>query len=353
MTLLGVLASRLRLCQPGRMTVPMLGTFSLSGFRHGWFFLYGLIAVAALTGYVLVQLARRSRVLRFANFDLLATIAPQRMRRFRHLPAALMVVALVVLTVALAGPSRDIKIPRNRAIVMLVIDVSESMAATDVTPNRLAAAKQAGKAFVDELTPGINLGLVAFAGTAAVLVQPTTNRAVMKAAIDRLQTAERTATGEGILTALQAIATADGVIGGGDGPPPARIVLESDGKETVPAKPDDPRGAFSAAQAAKEQGVPISSISFGTPHGAVDVEGQHIEVPVDDATLKQISEISGGEVFHADSLSSLTSVYSTLQQQIGFQLVPGDASAAWVILATVMVAGSALAGILLHRRIPA
>ena len=335
------------------MTVPVLGTFSLSGFQHGWFFLYGLIALAALGGYLAIQFAKHTAVLRFANFELLSRIAPRPLRRMRHLPAALLVVALLTLTIALAGPTHDLRVPRNRAIVMLVIDVSESMAASDVAPSRLAAAKEAGKAFADELTPGINLGLVAFAGNASVLVQPTTNRALMKVAIDKLQTAERTATGEGILTALQAISTGDDVLGGGDGPPPARIVLESDGKETVPPNPGDPRGAFSAAQAAKEQGVPISSISFGTPDGTVDLDGQHIAVPVDDATLKQISEISGGEVFHAGSLPQLTSVYSTLQQQIGYQLVPGDASAAWAILASILVAGSALAGVLVNSRIPA
>ena len=96
--------------------------------------------------------------------------------------------------------------PRNRAVVMLVIDVSESMVATDVAPNRLAAAKEAGKRFADELTPGINLGLVEFAGTATLLMTPTTDRSAVKAAIDSLQAAERTATGEGIFTALQAIA---------------------------------------------------------------------------------------------------------------------------------------------------
>ena len=265
----------------------------------------------------------------------------------------LLVAALLLLTVAMAGPTRDERIPRNRAVVMLVIDVSESMVATDVTPNRLAAAKEAGKAFADELTPTINLGLVAFAGTAQMLVPPTTDRAEMKAAIDKLQPANRTATGEGIFTALQAIATATGVIGGGDGPPPARIVLESDGKETVPSNPDEPRGAFTAARAARDQGVPISSISFGTPYGFVTLNDQRIAVPVDDQTLQQISRLSGGdEVFHADTVDGLESVYSTLQQQIGFQTVPADASAGWLVLATLTLTTAALAGLFLNRRLP-
>lgn len=98
-----------------------------------------------------------------------------------------------------------------------------------------------------------------------MLVSPTTNRDSTKAALDKLQFADRTATGEGIFTALQAIATVGAVIGGGDKPPPARIVLFSDGKETMPTNPDNPKGAFTAARTAKDQGVPISTISFGTP----------------------------------------------------------------------------------------
>ncbi len=132
-------------------------------------------------------------------------------------------------------------------------------------PNRMAAAQEAAKQFAGELTPGINLGLIEYAGTATVLVSPTTNRDATKAALDKLQFADRTATGEGIFTALQAIATVGAVIGGGDTPPPARIVLFSDGKETMPTNPDNPKGAFTAARTAKDQGVPISTISFGTP----------------------------------------------------------------------------------------
>ena len=188
---------------------------------------------------------------------------------------------------------------------MLVIDVSQSMRATDVSPSRLAAAQEAAKQFADELTPGINLGLIAYAGTATVLVSPTTNRDATKDAIDKLQLADRTATGEGIFTALQAIATVGAVIGGGDEPPPARIVLFSDGKETVPSNPDNPKGAFTAARTAKDQGVPISTISFGTPYGYVEINDQRQPVPVDDEMLKKIAELSGGEAYSASSLDQL------------------------------------------------
>jgi Ca-activated chloride channel homolog len=334
------------------MTLPLLGPLTLSGFAHPWFFLFLLVPVGLAAIYVAVQLARRRNVLRFANMELLESVAPKRSTRWRHVPAILLAVSLVLATIAMAGPTHDVRIPRNRAVVMLVIDVSESMRSDDVPPSRLAAAKEAGKQFADELTPGINLGLIAFAGTASVLVSPTTNRAELKAVIDKLQAQERTATGEGIFTALQAIATVGAVIGGGDRPPPARIVLESDGKETVPTDPNAPNGAYTAAQAAKEQGVPISTISFGTPDGYIDLNGERQPVPVDDETLKQITEISGGQAFHAGSLNELRNVYAELQQQIGFETVRGDASAGWVRLAALALAAAVLAGLLINRRLP-
>ncbi|WP_155770788.1 VWA domain-containing protein, partial [Mycobacterium colombiense] len=181
-------------------------------------------------------------------------------------------------TIALATPTHDMRIPLNRAVVMLVIDVSESMASTDVPPNRLDAAKEAGKQFADQLTPAINLGLVEFAANATLLVPPTTNRGAVKAGIDSLKPMPKTATGEGIFTALQAIATVGSVMGGGDGPPPARIVLESDGAENVPLDPNAPQGAFTAARLAKDEGVPISTISFGTKGGEIEMDGQRIAV---------------------------------------------------------------------------
>ena len=334
------------------MNLPLLGVISVAGFQHRWLFLAALCLPGLVGLYALAQLSRRRHVLRFANMDLLAGVAPRSPRRWRHLPAILLITAMALLVTAMAGPTRDVRIPRDRAIVMLVIDVSESMGSDDVAPNRLEAAKVAGTQFADQLTPGINLGLVAFAGTATLLVPPTIKRSVVKAAIGTLQTAERTATGEGIFTALQSIAVTDAVIGG-DGPPPARIVLESDGKETVPADPDQPRGAYMAARAAKAQGVAISTISFGTPAGYVDLDGQRVAVPVDDETLRKISALSGGEVFHAGTLSELRSVYSTLQQQIGFQTVPGDASSGWVVLGTLTATAAVAAGLLVNRRVPA
>ncbi|MDT5360668.1 MAG: Ca-activated chloride channel [Mycobacterium sp.] len=334
------------------MTLPLLGPMTLSGFEHPWYFLFLLVILGVVGLYVVVQMTRQKRMLRFANMDLLESVAPKRSTRWRHLPAILLVASLTLLTAAMAGPTNDVRIPRNRAVVMLVIDVSQSMRATDVAPSRLAAAQEAAKQFADQLTPGINLGLIAYAGTATVLTSPSTNRAATKAAIDQLQLADRTATGEGIFTALQAIATVGAVMGGGDEPPPARIVLMSDGKETVPSNPDNPKGAYTAARTAKDQGVPISTVSFGTPYGTVDINDQKQPVPVDDEMLKKIAELSGGNAYTASSLEQLKEVFTTLQEQIGYETTKGDASAGWLRLGALVLALAALAALLLNRRLP-
>ncbi|OBJ59323.1 VWA domain-containing protein, partial [Mycobacterium colombiense] len=276
------------------MSLPGIGPLPLYGFQRPGLLLFGLVPLALLAVYVLVQARRRQRLHRYTD-------TPVAQSPWRHLPIAVSLLCLALLTIALATPTHDMRIPRNRAVIMLVIDVSESMASTDVPPNRLDAAKEAGKQFADQLTPAINLGLVEFAANATLLVPPTTNRGAVKAGIDSLKPMPKTATGEGIFTALQAIATVGSVMGGGDGPPPARIVLESDGAENVPLDPNAPQGAFTAARAAKAGGVQISTISFGTPYGTVDYEGATIPVPVDDQTLQKICEITDGQSFHADS----------------------------------------------------
>ena len=334
------------------MTLPLLGPMSLSGSEHPWFFLF-FLAILGLVGlYLVVQRARQTRVLLFANMELLETVAPKRPTRWRHIPAILLIASLTLLTIAMAGPTHDVRIPRNRAVVMLVIDVSQSMRATDVAPSRLAAAQEAAKQFADQLTPGINLGLIAYAGTATVLTSPTTNREATKNAIDKLQLADRTATGEGIFTALQSIATVGAVIGGGDEPPPARIVLMSDGKETVPSNPDNPKGAYTAARTAKDQGVPISTVSFGTPYGYVEINDQRQPVPVDDEMLAKIADLSGGSAYTASSLEQLKEVFTSLQEQIGYETIKGDASVGWLRLGALALAVAGLAALLINRRLP-
>lgn len=325
---------------------------SLAGFSSPWWFLL-LIAVAAVAGaYVLSQRQRRRRVLRFANLELLEKVAPKAQGWIRHVPAVLIVLSLLFLTVSLAGPTAEQKVPRNRATVMLVIDVSLSMEATDVAPTRLKAAQDAAKQFAQNMTPGINLGLISFAGTATVLVNPTTDRAGVTKAIDNLKLAQSTATGEGIYAAMQSIQSFSAVVGGADGPPPARIVLMSDGKQTVPEDLYAPRGAYTAAQAAKQAHTPISSISFGTEHGSVDIEGKQQDVRVDDESLREIARLSGGEFYKAASADELKRVYADLGEQIGYELKNADASKPWVVLGTIILMAGAATALLFGQRLP-
>ncbi|MBM7414636.1 MULTISPECIES: VWA domain-containing protein [Nocardiaceae] len=330
---------------------------SLSDFSSPWWLLFLVVVAGLVVAYVLAQRRRQRNTMRFTNMELLERVAPQRPGLVRHVPTALVLVGLLFLTVALAGPTSDQRVPRNRATVMLVIDVSLSMEATDVQPTRLAAAQEAGKQFADGLTPGINLGLVAFAGTASVLVSPTTDREATKSAIDRLQLAERTATGESIFTAMQSIETLGAVLGGSDAAPPARIVLLSDGKQTVPENPDDPRGGYTAAREAETKGIPVSTISFGTSYGTVDItdeqgDTQRVAVPVDDPSLEEIARLSGGNFFTASSLEELTEVYDTLEEQIGYETTRGDASRPWLIAGVLFVSAGLVTALSLRQRVP-
>jgi Ca-activated chloride channel family protein len=319
----------------------------LGAFATPWWFLL-VIAVAGLTVvYVLLQRMRRKRMLRFANLELLEKVAPKREGWFRHVPAAFLLVAFLLLTVALAGPTAEQKVPRNRATVMLVIDVSLSMKATDIQPSRLEAAQVAAKSFAEGLTPGINLGLISFAGSATVLVAPTTDREAVSQSIGQLKLAQSTATGDAIVAAMAAIDSFGKVVGGADGPPPARIVLMTDGKETVGT-----RKAFDAAQDAKAAGIPISTISFGTSDGVVEIEGRRQDVPVDDDSMKEIAKLSGGEFFKAASAEELRRVYDTLGEQIGFEKKQADASKPWLVLGTILAMVAAAGALVFGQRLP-
>jgi Ca-activated chloride channel family protein len=325
-------------------------------FSHPWWLLALLVVAALVAGYLLLLRRRRRDVVKFTNLELLDTVAPRRPGWYRHVPAAAMILALAVLVVAIAGPQADAKVPRNRATVVLVIDVSLSMQATDVAPTRLAAAQAAAKSFADQLTPGINLGLVSFAGTAAVLVSPTTDRTAVKQAVDGLKLSESTATGEAIFAALQSIDSFSRTVAasGTEGPPPARIVLMSDGKQTVPG-PDgenDPRGSFTAAKQAAAEKIPVSTISFGTDYGTIDIEGGRTRVAVDDASMQQIASLSGGQFFTAASESQLRQVYSELGEQIGYETRQVDTSRPWLIGGAILLLLGLGGGIALGRRLP-
>jgi Ca-activated chloride channel family protein len=267
----------------------------------------------------------------------------------------LLLLAMAPQVVALAGPTAEAQVPRNRATVILVIDVSLSMEATDVAPTRLAAAQAAAKDFATQLPPGINLGLVSFAGTAAVLVSPTVDHQIVSHAIDNLKLSESTATGEAIFAALQSIQSfTQAVPGGEEGPPPARIVLMSDGKQTLPG-PDgenEPRGAFTAARQAAEAKIPISTIGFGTLYGQILLQGRPVPVPYDEPTMREIADITGGHTFTASSEDELRAIYATLTEQIGYETRRVDVSRPWLTSATLLALAGLGAALRLGRRIP-
>jgi Ca-activated chloride channel homolog len=325
---------------------------NLTGFAAPWWFLLLLVVAALAAGYLVTQRMRRKRTMRFANLELLDKVAPKSQGWIRHLPASLIILSLLLFTVALAGPTAEQKVPRNRATVVLVIDVSLSMESTDVAPSRIKAAQAAAKSFAQGLTPGVNLGLISFAGTATVLVAPTTERSGVVKAIDNLKLAQSTATGEGIFAALQSIESFSSVVGGVEGPPPARVVLMSDGKQTVPDDLYAARGAYTAALAAKQAQVPISSISFGTSHGTVNIDGKEVTVAVDDQSLKEVARLAGGEFYKAATAEEIKRVYDDLGEQIGYELKNTDASRPWLVLGTLILMIAAGGSLLIGQRLP-
>jgi Ca-activated chloride channel family protein len=326
------------------MTLPGIGPLPLYGFQRPAMLVFAVVPLALLGIYVIVQARRQRRLHRFTEANV-----PQSL--WRHLPIAVSVLCLALLTVALATPTHDMKIPRNRAVIMLVIDMSQSMRATDVEPNRLKAAEQAASQFANQLTPGINLGLVGFARTPYLLVPPTPQHQATVDALKKLDFADGTATGEAIYTALHAIEAA--AVAGGDTPPPARIVLLSDGKENKPSDPSDPHdGVFTAARLAKDQGVPISTITFGTPSGEIEMEGARVAVPVAADQMKTIARLSGGQSYTATNLGELNKDYDSIQNEIGYRTVPGPGSAGWLRLGVITALIAAVLALLINRRLP-
>lgn len=267
-----------------------------------------LVAVA----YVVVQVRGRQRyAVRFTNLALLSSVAPKRPGWRRHVPAALLVASLVGMVISLARPARAELVPRERATIILAIDVSISMDATDVSPSRLASAKDAATAFAEVLPDPINLGLVAFAGSARLLVPPTTDRTQVTDAISRLELAESTAIGDAVLTSLDAIESVPEAVDGQ--PVPAHILLLSDG-ETQVGTPNE-----LAIEAARQAEVPVTTIAFGTPDGTITYQGQTIPVAVDEGALASLAEATGGSSFEAATTEELTSVYQNIGSSIGFE----------------------------------
>jgi Ca-activated chloride channel family protein len=308
--------------------------------------LWLLIAVLALgVAYGAAQFRSRSYAVKFTNLALLDSVAPNRPGWRRHLPAALMLVALSGMVAAFAQPNKPVKVPRERATIIIAIDTSLSMKATDVTPSRIRAAQVAAKAFIKLLPPRLNVGFVTFNGVAQVRVPPTQDREPLLKAVDDLRLGERTAIGEAIFASLDAIKVATPK----DGEKiPARIVLMSDGS-TTSGRPD-----AQASAAAKKAGVPVSTIAFGTPGGTIVIAGESapVSVAVNPDALAKIANDTKGTAFTAATGAELKKVYEDIGSKIGYTTEDKDITTTFVGASLLVLFAAAILSQLWFSRLP-
>jgi Ca-activated chloride channel homolog len=272
-----------------------------------------LLPVTALAAAYVVVLRRRQRyAVRFASLPMLERVVPRRPGWRRHLPGTLVLLALTCLGLAAARPEMTLRLPYDRATVMVAIDTSGSMAATDVPPNRLEAAKAAAVAFVDDLPDTVNVGIVSFAGSSAVVSAPTTDHAQVQEQIGSLDLGGGgTAIGEAVFSSLGQV---ERMTEQADGEPvPTRVVLLSDGDNTAGRSPEV------AAAAAAEAALPVSTIAYGTPNGTIHGPRGISRVPVDKAALRELAEATGGTAYTAKSGEELRSVYDNIGSSIGWR----------------------------------
>jgi len=307
--------------------------------------LWLLAAVVALAvAYVVSQFRAKKYAVRFSNLSLLASVAPRRPGWRRHLPAAAFALALTTFVLAFAQPTRNTRVPREEATIVMAIDVSLSMQATDVEPTRLQAAKAAAASFVDLVPAKLNIGLVSFSGTAQVLVPPTTDHGLLKRNIGNLQLGPATAIGEAIFASLGAVASVPAQPG--KKPPPARIVLMSDGATTV-GRPNS-----AAVRAAVDAQTPVSTIAFGTETGTVFVEGNPVRVPVNKDALRTIADDTKGSFFEASSAKELKKVYADIGSSVGYRTERKEATAMFVGIGLAFALVAAATSLVWFSRLP-
>ncbi len=306
-----------------------------------------LLAVLALVGvYVWLQRRRPVYAARFTELDLLASVAPERPGWLRHVPAALLALALVALTTGFARPTANVSVPRERATIIVALDTSASMLATDVSPDRFTAAKESAQAFIDRLPKTFNVGLVSFNAAATVVIPATQDHATVNNAVDSLQLNGGTAIGEAVFASLSAIASVPGADPSQGANAPARIVLLSDGGNTVG------RPLQEAAAAAAQADVPVSTIAYGTASGIVEVRGQSIPVPVDAPSLTALAEATGGAGYSASSGEELDGVYSDIGSQVGYTKERREVTSWLTGLGLLAAAGAAGASLVWSGRFP-
>jgi len=320
--------------------------------------LWLLLGVAALAvGYVVAQRRRGRFAVRFSDTSLLDSVAPRHPGIRRHVVAVMFLAVVTAMIVAIAGPTREKQIPREHATVVLTIDTSLSMGASDVDPSRIEAAKDAALAFLDGAPPTLDVGLVSYNGIPVIRVLPTQDRAIVVDAIRGLQLGESTATGDAIFASLDAVASSPDLppdFGSGeDTGPTAMIVLLSDGTPTVG------RSVDSAVVAANDAGIPVSTVSLGTADGEVTIDDPDfpgnlvtVPVPVDEQTLSDIADATGGEFFTAESTGELATIYDQIGTAIGFETVDRDVTDWFIGAALIAAAITGLFSLAWFQRLP-
>jgi Ca-activated chloride channel family protein len=308
------------------------------------FVLIALVAIPALAvAYVVLQRDRSRAAAAFAAPAMAPSFAPRRPRWRRHVPLLAFLLALAILVVAAAKPQRTVAVPVEHAQIMLLTDVSGSMLATDVQPNRLVAARRAAKTFIDKVPKQVNVGIEAFNQTPQVLANPTTDRDALDLALGRLRSSGGTATGEAIQTATRVLQQAPSL---DNKKPPSAIVLLSDGASTKGVDP------VAAAQAAAKLRIPVYTVTLGTAGGTITVPRTPSNpaagtvtkpVPPDEASLRAIAQASGGKSYSAESASDLSDVYDRLGSQLGTKQEPREITAGFAGAGLALLAlGAAL-----------
>lgn len=296
-----------------------------------WLVLFAGVA-ALVVAYVLAQRRRSRYAVRFAALPMLERVAGRGPGWRRHVPAVAFVLVTLGLVLGLARPTLQLDVPRERATVVVALDTSSSMRATDVDPSRIAAATAAARTFVDGLPDTFNVGLVTFSGSAAVTVPPTLDRAPVLAALENPRLSGGTAIGDAVESSLAAVRDLDATLATDDeGPPPARIVLLSDGANTSGSPVASAAGAASAA------GVPVSTIAYGTPGGTLGTGAAAQRVPVDPAALAELAASTGGTAYTAATGAELEQVYDDIGSSVGYRTEQREITA-WALAGSLLAA---------------
>ncbi len=308
-----------------------------------------VLPLALVIAYAIRQRRRSAYAVQFTNLDLLDEIAPDSPGWRRHLPAAALVLALTVLVVGLARPTREVEVPVEASTVVLALDVSISMDASDVEPRRLEAAQQAAYRFLDQVPDQVRVGLVSFAETAVANVAPTEDRSTIRSAIERLQLRPGTAIGEAILTAVDLIQADLAALQAEQTDPeenPATIVVLSDG-DTTAGRPD-----AVGVEAAQEADLAVSTISFGTREGIIVFQGQIVPVPANAEALQRIADETGGRFFDAESAEALTEVFEPLGVAVGVRTEQVEVVVPFMVAALILGTAAAVMSLIWFSRLP-